>query len=99
VFNGSQTVNRDKRDSCWGGLQEASEGSSGEGTDYLCNAVNWGPIHERSQTAVARATSANVVANDFATSHVIHETNRTCDHRKFGRKLTQNLRRTFRCRK
>ena len=37
----------------------------------------------------------------FATSHAIHETNRTCDHRKFGRKLSQNLRRrpTFRCRK
>ena len=60
--------------------------------------LTWGAIHERSQTAVARATSANVIANDFATSHVIHETNRTCEHRKFGRKLTQNLRRTFRCR-
>jgi len=58
-----------------------------------------GPIHKRSQTAVAHAISANVVANDFATSQAIHETNRTCDHRKFGRKLSQNLRRTFRCRK
>ena len=32
----------------------------------------------------------------FAMSHVIHETNRWCDSRRFGRKLCHNLRRTFR---
>jgi len=35
----------------------------------------------------------------FAMSHVIHETNRWCDSRRFGRKLCHNLRRAFRSRK
>jgi len=35
----------------------------------------------------------------FATVHVIHETNRWCDERKCGRKLSKNLRHTFRSRK
>ena len=35
---------------------------------------------------------------DFATSHLIHETDRWCDGRKCGRKLRQNLRHTVRCR-